>query len=121
MTNAQSKIDDQYQQLCPNCDCVLHEGVGIYCLEHEDGEEAVLCSDCWDCLKEELKTEGWKCDEEEEDCPYCGEAGYWETQTKTKECCKFCEGCKTYKSRNLDGWSYDDDGDKCGKCNEKRK
>lgn len=50
-------------------------------------------------------------------CPHCGEAGYWETAMSVKECCKYCEGCKKYKSSALEGWTYSEDGDLCPDCN----
>lgn len=57
------------------------------------------------------------CSEPEDCCPHCGEEGYWESEMSVKECCKYCEGCKKYKSSALEGWTYSEDGDLCPDCN----
>ena len=55
--------DDYYRpdetDKCEECECVLHEGVGITCLTNESGLEMTVCSDCWDCWKKKFVAEGW--------------------------------------------------------------
>jgi hypothetical protein len=46
----------------------------------------------------EQEKEDKKAEEEVPECEFCGKAGYWETQTKMKECCKYCDLCKQYKT-----------------------
>jgi len=52
--------DDPSSNVCGNCDCVLHDWVHIYCLVHTDGEEVSFCSDCWQTHRKDMKAEGWK-------------------------------------------------------------
>jgi len=57
--------------------------------------------------------------EKGEECVWCGAPGYWETERKQKECCKFCEWCQTYKASALPGWETAEDGcDVCADCCE---
>lgn len=54
---------------CHECDCVLHDGVPIQCIEHVDGEERTLCNDCWEEVEEQARADGWRINDEDEDFP----------------------------------------------------
>ena len=63
----QTKMENQHNSKCEECEKVLSEDVPIMCCENEDGEEMVLCSNCWHDFEEEWREEGWTCDEDEDD------------------------------------------------------
>jgi hypothetical protein len=56
----------QYRKMCDNkCGSVLHQNAIIFILTTPKGEEQVWCEDCKQLQWDDLKADGWLCDDEE--------------------------------------------------------
>ena len=61
-TNTQHKME-----CCPYCDIEMDDDVHIECVENDDGEEMTLCASCWAEGEVELREQGWRFNEFEEE------------------------------------------------------
>jgi hypothetical protein len=113
---------------CDTCDIALTDDIHIFCLTHKTEGELVFCSECWHDLSDEMRKEGWRSDEDEDekkpkDCGVCGfssilalpcgnfnEDGVW--------VCQDCEE-KDYETFNCSKCDRDfksSDGEECPHC-----
>ena len=98
-TNQSLKEREMYDPLCKEC----YEKAEAEEEEQDDGyDDCEICGTTFENEPDCPKICGI-CEKKEEQCPYCEESEYYDG----KDCCKYCERCKVYKSATLSGWSYD--------------
>ena len=79
----------QYDERCSNCDEQLTEDTHIFCFSRGD-EEETFCGECGEDLADEMRADGWKRDDDEEEqkpidtCPACN------TKKVKTGCCGYC-------------------------------
>jgi len=56
--------EDEDMTYCSTCDCALTEDVHIFCFEKDGEEDLTMCSDCADDTTDEMRTDGWKRDDD---------------------------------------------------------
>ena len=107
---------------CDGCGIdITPEHIHIECLWKENGDEETMCRECFEDLREELKNEGWKRDEETDDeedeniCERCEEELH-EDQLYVHPfgCVKLCNEC-AFKGGigQCVGTKYQDECDVC--------
>jgi hypothetical protein len=122
--------------ICDNCECdISGEGCHIYILNRGD-EEQTWCAECWTDLEDEMREEGWACDEDDYEarkvagysCDCC-EAALVPGQTvwgcafgrKTYDCqTYYCKECGDrdgdWRCNACDACEESDNGRECARC-----
>ena len=61
--------DDDYDEdnLCYHCGCYLDENTHIFIFEKNGQDDMTMCADCGEHLADQLREEGWKRDDDEDD------------------------------------------------------